>query len=291
MFGPAPYQRLRGEWSVRGTRLLSYRKMATLGASALLAGTALLEHGRGPGRGGRGPSHAQHDHRRHRRPSATNTNPRAPYCSNLSSGDTVHLLGANFNAGDTATSIQCNSDPSQPVIVFLGNNVPVSCSPLALSTINGDGTFAADQALVTGTVGPPLDTGVFQETCNPSSIGGVGGEHPGLQDRPAMAPRPTTDRPTPPSSRARRPPPKSPPVTPAWWPSATPPASGLIGVVLFGIETLPNCPTTTTTAPIACNPGTTPRRPQARRPRPVQPPPRRWPTRIRSCSRRIKAPV
>ena len=154
--------------------------MATLGASALLAGTALL--GMAVAQAGAAGTHPTLNMTTDDTAAVCdNSNPRAPFCSNLKNGDVMHMAGANFIGGATATAIQCSSDPSQPVIVFLGENVPVSCSPLALSTINGDGTFAADQALVTGQVGPPLDTGVFQETCNPSSIGGVGGKIPGCK--------------------------------------------------------------------------------------------------------------
>ena len=50
---------------------------------------------------------------------------------------------------------QCNSDPTQPQILFLGNDIPVSCSPLALTSISSTGKLAGSKKVVTGTVGPP----------------------------------------------------------------------------------------------------------------------------------------
>ncbi len=50
---------------------------------------------------------------------------------------------------------QCSSDPTQSQILFLGNDLPVSCSPLALTNISGTGVLSGKQTVKSGTVGPP----------------------------------------------------------------------------------------------------------------------------------------
>jgi hypothetical protein len=96
------------------------------------------------------------------------TNPSAPICSGMAAGDVVKVSGTGFSPGALASIVQCNSDPAQPVIFFLGNDIPVSCSPLAIVTIPSKGATKGDlsgtHTLTTGTVGPPL-TGQ-PTTCN-----------------------------------------------------------------------------------------------------------------------------
>ncbi|HEY5024060.1 MAG TPA: hypothetical protein VII76_03720 [Acidimicrobiales bacterium] len=88
------------------------------------------------------------------------SNPSAPVCSGLAAGETVNVSGTGFSPGALASIVQCNSDLAQPVIFFLGNDIPVSCSPLAIVTIPSKGKTKGDlsgtQKLVTGTVGPPI---------------------------------------------------------------------------------------------------------------------------------------
>ncbi len=92
--------------------------------------------------------------------SCNNTNPSAPVCSGLASGETVSVSGTGFSPGALASIVQCNSELSQPVIFFLGNDIPVSCSPLAIVTIPttgaNKGKLAGTHVLTTGTVGPPI---------------------------------------------------------------------------------------------------------------------------------------
>ena len=84
-----------------------------------------------------------------------NSNPTAPVCSGLAAGDVVNVSGANFTDGSLASIEQCNSDPTQPQILFLGNDIPVSCSALALTNISSKGKLAGTKTIATGTVGPP----------------------------------------------------------------------------------------------------------------------------------------
>ncbi len=49
------------------------------------------------------------------------------------------MSGAGFTAGSLASIEQCSSDPTQPQILFLGNDIPVSCSTLALTSISATG--------------------------------------------------------------------------------------------------------------------------------------------------------
>jgi len=92
-----------------------------------------------------------------------NTNKAAPVCSGLAGGDVVSLKGTGFTPGATASIVQCNSDPTQPNLVFLGQYIPISCSALALTSIPASGATKGDligtQKLVTGTVGPPVAVG------------------------------------------------------------------------------------------------------------------------------------
>ncbi|HEY5024534.1 MAG TPA: hypothetical protein VII76_06130, partial [Acidimicrobiales bacterium] len=89
-----------------------------------------------------------------------NANPAAPICSGLTAGQTVNVAGTGFSPGALASIVQCNSDPAQPVIFFLGNDIPVSCSPLAIVTVPSTGAnkgkLAGTHVLTTGTVGPPI---------------------------------------------------------------------------------------------------------------------------------------
>ncbi len=92
--------------------------------------------------------------------SCNDSNPSAPICSGLAAGDVVNVSGTGFSPGALASIVQCNSEPSQPVIFFLGNDIPVSCSPLAIVTIPSKGTskgkLAGTHTMTTGTVGPPI---------------------------------------------------------------------------------------------------------------------------------------
>ena len=80
----------------------------------------------------------------------------APICSGLAGGDEIAVSGAGFTKNETASMLECNDDPSQPVLYYLGNWIPVSCTKLDLTTTSKSGTFGpTDFTLVTGTTGPP----------------------------------------------------------------------------------------------------------------------------------------
>ncbi|HTZ09716.1 MAG TPA: hypothetical protein VMB72_11615, partial [Acidimicrobiales bacterium] len=99
-------------------------------------------------------------------------NKASPSCSNLKAGDVITLAGTGFSPGATASIVECNDDPSQPNVVFLGQYIPVSCSALALTSIPATGKTKGDltgtKTLLTGTVGPPV-------TGTPSCITDRGG--------------------------------------------------------------------------------------------------------------------
>ncbi len=174
-----------------------------------------------------------------------NSNPSQPVCSGRAGGDTVTLAGTGFTPGSLASDIQCNSDLHQPVILFLGNYVPISCTPLKLSQISSTGAYNPPPfAVVQGTTGPVLNNpSVYPPTCtiDPTKgkppLPGQSGPIPGC----TTSGDPATDAanfPCPPTSAQQ--------------------AAGddcvlaigdqagdrAVGVVLFGTETLP---TTTTT--------------------------------------------
>jgi len=92
--------------------------------------------------------------------SCNDSNPSAPVCSGLASGEVINVSGTGFSPGSLASIVECNSELAQPVILFLGVDVPDSCSPLSLVTIPSSGktkgTLTGSQTLKTGTVGPPI---------------------------------------------------------------------------------------------------------------------------------------
>lgn len=105
--------------------------------------------------------------------SCNNSNPSAPICTGLAGGDVMNVAGTGFSPGATASIEQCNSDPTQPVIVFLGQAVPVSCSTISTTTIpssgKNKGKLSGTKTLISGTVGPPINNpSSFPPTCNPS---------------------------------------------------------------------------------------------------------------------------
>ncbi|HUI03728.1 MAG TPA: hypothetical protein VLZ77_09310, partial [Acidimicrobiales bacterium] len=92
--------------------------------------------------------------------SCNNSNPSAPICTGVAGGQTLTVAGTGFAAGALASIIQCNDDPTQPIISFLANDIPVSCSALKIVTIPSSGAskgkLSGTQKIVQGTVGPPV---------------------------------------------------------------------------------------------------------------------------------------
>ena len=91
--------------------------------------------------------------------SCNNSDPKSPVCIGMASGTVLTVSGTGFSPGAIASIAQCNSEPSQPVILFLGQYIPVSCSRLVLSTIPSSGPDKGDlsgtHTLGSGTIGPP----------------------------------------------------------------------------------------------------------------------------------------
>jgi hypothetical protein len=75
----------------------------------------------------------------------------------LLNGTPVHVSGSGLVANSVASLLECNADPDQPTVAVLGTALPVSCSPVVISTTTSGGTLAPSAMLtvVTGTVGPP----------------------------------------------------------------------------------------------------------------------------------------
>ncbi len=174
-----------------------------------------------------------------------NSNPAQPVCSGLAGGDTVTLAGTGFTPGSLASDIECNSDMHQPVILFLGNYVPISCTPLKLSQISSTGAYNPPPfAVVQGTTGPVLNNpSVYPPTCtiDPTKgkppLPGQSGPIPGC----TTSGNPATDAanfPCPPTSAQQT---AGDDCVLAIGDQA---GDRGVGVVLFGTETLP---TTTTT--------------------------------------------
>jgi hypothetical protein len=95
--------------------------------------------------------------------SCNNSNPSQPVCFGLANGDVVNVAGTGFTPGSLASIEQCNSDPAQPVLLYLGTDIPVSCSPLALTSIGNTrttkGKLSGAHTMIGGMnpPGPPPD--------------------------------------------------------------------------------------------------------------------------------------
>ncbi len=87
------------------------------------------------------------------------TNPALPICTGLAANDTVQVSGTGFAAGAEASVEECNSDPAQPQIFFLGNDIPVSCTQLAITSIGTGktkGQLSQAKVIKSGITGPPV---------------------------------------------------------------------------------------------------------------------------------------
>src|ERR1700688_215976 len=95
----------------------------------------------------------------------TNAPPAMPVCQTLAGGDVVTIKGSGFAANALASALECSSDPSQPVVLFLGNYVPVSCSKILLVTTTKTGTLTDAFTVHTGAQGfPPSGTPTCTES-------------------------------------------------------------------------------------------------------------------------------
>jgi hypothetical protein len=96
------------------------------------------------------------------------SNPTAPVCSNVAGGDTINVSGGGFASGAEASIVECNDDPTQPQIFFLGNDIPVSCSALFIVTVGSKGAakgvLTGTHVLTQGVVGPPEPN--LTDTCS-----------------------------------------------------------------------------------------------------------------------------
>src|ERR1700681_264100 len=146
-----------GPWPMGRSRVI--RLMTTLGIVAVLAGGTLVASNV-VGVSGAATATTLHLTTTGAGAVCNNTNPSMPICSNLAGGMTMNVSGTGFSPGALASIVQCNSEPSQPVIFFLGNDIPVSCSPLAIVTIPSTGAskgkLSGTHVLTGGTVGPPI---------------------------------------------------------------------------------------------------------------------------------------
>jgi hypothetical protein len=80
----------------------------------------------------------------------------------LVGGEVVTVTASGLVPKSTGSILECNADPAQPTVTFLGTAIPVSCSKVAIISTGSDGTLpAADQSFTvlesapTFTIGPP----------------------------------------------------------------------------------------------------------------------------------------
>ena len=138
-----------------GRLRLTARQVGTLGVLTLMAGAALLGTSITAGAATAPAATLTLTITKSAAGTCNNSNPAAPVCSNLASGDVVTIAGANFAPSALSSALECNSDLSQPVVLFLGNYVPVSCTQLSLVTTTKTGTLTDPFTIKTGTIGSP----------------------------------------------------------------------------------------------------------------------------------------
>ena len=91
-------------------------------------------------------------------------------CSKLAGGDVLSVTGTGFSPNQLASILECNDDPSQPVVLYLGNYVPVSCTKIVISATSKKGVFGPSPfTLVEGVTGPPATP--YTPTCVETSTG------------------------------------------------------------------------------------------------------------------------
>jgi len=83
----------------------------------------------------------------------------------LVNGEGVNVSGAGLTPNQTGAILECNSDPGQPTVTYVGIAIPVSCSPIfgspgnvIFSTIvstSAAGSFSTTFIVHTGALGPP----------------------------------------------------------------------------------------------------------------------------------------
>ena len=89
-------------------------------------------------------------------------------CSKLAGGDVISVSGSGFAANQLATILECSSDPSQPVVLYLGVYAPISCSKIVIVATSTTGTFGPSNfTVVAGVTGPPATP--YAPTCTESS--------------------------------------------------------------------------------------------------------------------------
>jgi hypothetical protein len=142
-----------GPWLLRRSRVVTI--LTTLGIVAVMAGGTMLAADVA-GVSGAATTTKLSLTTKAAGATCNNTNPSDPICTGLAAGDVVNVVGSGFSAGSLASIEQCSSDPTQPQIFFLGNDVPVSCSPFAITNISSKGGLSGTRTLTTGTVGPPI---------------------------------------------------------------------------------------------------------------------------------------
>ena len=109
--------------------------------------------------------------------SGTGTCSTPTLCTGLADGDSVNVSGSGFSNNQSVAFRECNSDPAQPDVVWLGINVPVSCTRIRLSTSSGSGTISPTTFPVhAGVTGPQAPS--TTDSCTTLSSDPIPTAHP-----------------------------------------------------------------------------------------------------------------
>jgi hypothetical protein len=97
-----------------------------------------------------------------------------PTTTGLMNGQVLNWAASGMTPNALGSIIECNGDPTAPTIAFMGNNIPVGCSPVHLAFVSAAGTASGTFTIIGG----PAQTPVGPPVANQTDSAG----HPGAQD-------------------------------------------------------------------------------------------------------------
>ena len=93
-----------------------------------------------------------------------------PWCTGVAPTESISLAGTGFAPGALASIEECSDDPSQPIIYYLGTSVPVSCTPISITTVPSTGNLSGSKVVKGGTLAAPAAVGPPVAGFTPSCI-------------------------------------------------------------------------------------------------------------------------
>ena len=123
-YGPEPSR--EGDGGTMGNARWNVRRLTRLGAAAVVAGVGLISTAILTASATATPTIAMTINTSVS--GSCNSSTYGPVCSDMTGGDTINVSGSGFSPATLASVLECNTDPTQPQIYYLNNDIPVSCS-------------------------------------------------------------------------------------------------------------------------------------------------------------------